>query len=97
MKKTLGVIYGLLEEDSVGVIVVGDVKGYEPTASLIADLVEESDEIGFRIDRIIIDRIDKKQKYLYGSNSHTGIIKDRILILHKGDPACYNPGISWSY
>lgn len=95
--RTLGIIYELLQENSACVIIVGDVKGHEPTANLIADLVERSDEIGFRVARIITDQIAKKRKYPYGNNSYIGIIKDRILVLHKGNPSRYNPEISWSY
>jgi len=85
-RKVLKTMYGLLKDDSRCFIVVGDVKGHKPTAYLIASLIEKSMAIGFRVYRIINDAIDQKHKYLYGDNSHTGIQKDRILELHKGNP-----------
>jgi len=86
-QKALKKMYRLLKDDSRCLMVVGDVKKHRPTAHLIADLVGKSEDIGFRVHRIINDAIDKRCKYLYGDNSHIGIQKDRILELHKGTPA----------
>ena len=86
-RRVLKNMYGLLKDDSRCFMVVGDVKKHRPTAYLIADIVEKSKDIGFEVHRIINDVIDKRYKYLYGDNSHTGIQKDRILELHKGSPA----------
>jgi len=86
LRKVLRTMYRLLKDDSRCFIVIGDVKGHRPTAYLIADLVEKSMDIGFKVHRIINDAIDQRCKYLYGDNSHIGIQKDRILELHKGKP-----------
>lgn len=86
LRKALGRMYALLENDSRCFIVVGDVRGHKSTAFLVATMIKESKDIGFEIYRIINDTIDRRRKYLYGDNSHIGIQRDRILELHKGDP-----------
>jgi hypothetical protein len=86
LRKALNKTYSLLENNSRCFIVVGDVRGHKPTAYLVASMIKESEDIGFEVNRIINDTIDRKRKYPYGDNSHIGIQKDRILELHKGNP-----------
>lgn len=94
LEKALKKIFSLLNDDSRCFLVVGDVKGHKPTAYLVKDLLEKPGDIGFEVHRIINDAIDHRLKYLYGDNSHTGILKDRILELHKGNPPSQN-GFAW--
>ncbi|MFB0522455.1 MAG: hypothetical protein ACETV1_01670, partial [Candidatus Bathyarchaeia archaeon] len=57
---------------------VGDVRGHKPIANLIADIVSDNKQIGFSVNRIIVDEIERNGKYPYGSNSHEGTKTDRI-------------------
>jgi hypothetical protein len=86
--------YSLMADNTRCFLVVGDVKGHQPTAYLVRELLEKSSDVGFEVDRIINDTIDHKRKYLYGDNSHTGVLKDRIVELRKGNPPNPN-GSSW--
>lgn len=87
MKKCLMNMNKMLKPDSRCFIVVGDVRGHKPLANLLADMVSNNEEIGFSVQRIIIDKIERNRRYLYGNNSHH-VKTDRILELHKGSPVC---------
>jgi len=95
IEKALKRMYAVLKEDSRCFLVVGDVKGHRPTAYLIADLVNGSSNIGFKVNQIVNDTIDRRRRYPYGNNHHTGILMERILELHKGNPPNPRNRIIW--
>jgi len=95
MEKSLRRMHELLKDNARCFIVVGDVNGHTPIAYLLADLIEENPDIGFRVRRIIRDDIEHSRKYLYGDNNRSGISTDRILELCKGTAQEQNKQIFW--
>ncbi len=97
METSLKNMYEILKQNSRCFIVVGDVKGHQPTAYLIGDLIKSILDLGFRLHKIIVDDIKPTRRYLYGDNNRIGISTDRIMELHKGNPPTPKGRVYYDY
>lgn len=104
MEKSLKKMYEWLDEDSICIVVVGDVKkkykedGEEKKRIIntAQRLVEPAKNVGFNTDiRIINDEIPEEDKYSDYIEEDEGVKIDRILELKKGEPEENKVDTNW--
>jgi tRNA G10 N-methylase Trm11 len=84
MKECLQEMYRVLKENSACFVVIGDVTHNDHSTRTAILLGEVAESVGFRVARIISDRVPRDHKYFMFVPTSQGVRKDRIVELHKG-------------
>jgi len=95
MKDCIAEMYRVLKNNSVCVIVVGDVNLRGKKIKTAELLVEPAEAVGFSVNRIIVDKINQKRKHFGYLKKTQGIKTERILELYKGTPRVRNRRVNW--
>ena len=84
MTECLQEMYRVLKDDSACFIVIGDVTHNDHSIRTATLLGKVAENVGFKVARIISDRVPRNRKYFMFIPSSQGVRKDRIVELHKG-------------
>jgi DNA modification methylase len=84
MRDCMQEMYRVLKDDSSCFVVIGDVTCNDHVVNGSNLLAKVSKNIGFKVDRIIVDSVPRAHKYFMFIPRSQGIRRDRIIELHKG-------------
>ena len=95
MKECLQEMHRVLRDDSACFIVIGDVTHNDHSIRTASLLGRVSERVGFKVARIISDRVPRARKYFMFIPRSQGVRRDRIIELHKGRPRRRSIRVCW--